>query len=172
MDLNAIKSLWPKYFPKESYSNRDVRHEAINLFLQYLNRFCLKVSKKANVELCCMDLQKNLSLDDFLAVLRSRPCEVIGCMGIALSLIAFQQTGSLCPKYPRFRNFYPFLSFGDIKADVVGQLTSIRGYVVKVGLCSTLIESAVFWCPKCLGDTVVCFEDGVFCPPQRCSTPK
>ena len=72
-----------------------------------------------------------LQFPDVTFTLRTNPKEVIGCLSIAISLLVTLKIGEVgsLPLLirPRFINFQPETSFGDLKSGAVGQLVAIRG---------------------------------------------
>lgn len=116
-----------------------------------------------------------LPIPDFESSLRSSPIEVTGCFGIALSLIGTQRNPYCAEEIvikPHFYNFLTELSFSDLKANVVGELVQIRGHVIRITVCHPLVEQATFFCGKCQQSMDVPLEDGVYIPPEMCSTTK
>jgi DNA helicase MCM8 len=120
-------------------------------------------------------LDEQLPFSDFALSLRMRPVEVMGFMGIAMSLLAKEQNPhceDLFIIHPRFYGLSEEISFGSIKSSAVGQLVSLRGHVVRVSPCRPLVLSAQFLCAKCMKYTTAKLEDGIFLPPAMCSTEK
>lgn len=182
-DLAYVGVVWSEFFPKEVYLPQDPRLNGIGLFRdffltdsagqKYIERTSLATQKYVyfNVTL----LNQHLPFNDFDSSLQLRPVEVMGLVGIALSLVAkyfFPHCTEAFVIRPRFYNFGSEVSFGEIKSSTVGQMVSVRGHVVRVSACHPLVESANFLCAKCMKYTFTRFEDGIFVPPNVCSTPK
>ncbi len=182
VDSRILKTLWTQYFPKETFVVQDSRIGAIQLFQEYFQSD-IGVEQTDNLN-CCIgntiyfDVQQlngTLPFPDFEATLVARPNEVLGCTGLALSLIVNKKNPYL-PEYVaircRFFNLASILPYGDLKSSSVGQFVSLEGHVVKASACHPLVESAAFLCAKCQQPTMVAFEDGVYLPPDVCATPK
>lgn len=101
-------------------------------------------------ELADVILYAGLSGTAFEDYLHMHPMEVLGCLGIALSLIAYMQTRVpydtgrvLTAVRVRFVDLSPIhcYSFTDLKANAVGRLVSIRGHVIRVSAARPLILS-------------------------------
>jgi DNA replicative helicase MCM subunit Mcm2 (Cdc46/Mcm family) len=107
------------------------------------------------------------------------PMQVIGSLGIALSLLVYVRTrvpydNDISLKRVQARivdlsSNYCY-SFADLKANAVGRLVSIRGHVIKVSATRPLICRAKFSCTKCGNENLwFPFEDGIYQPPQKCT---
>ncbi len=181
-EVRIVKCLWDKYFYQETFIAGDKRIGAIQLFQNFLSSAegkalsgNINFSLDKNVYFDVQTLNNALPFPDFEATLTSRPIEVLGCIGMALSLIVNKEN----PYLPevimmrcRFYNLKTSLPFGDLKSSSVGQLVSLEGHVVKASACHPLVESAAYQCSKCQKATWVSFEDGVYMPPDVCATPK
>lgn len=182
-DSAYVGYVWSEFFPKEVYLPQDPRLAGISMFRDF---FLFDPAGKSYAEADLLATQKyvyfnvsqlseQLPFNDFGASLKLRPVEVMGLVGIALSLVAkakHPHCGEAFIIRPRFYNFETEVNFGDIKASAVGQMVSVRGHVVRVSACHPLVESANFLCAKCMKYTSVRFEDGIFMPPNVCTTPK
>ena len=180
-DKELLSRLWPRYFPKDKFWGDDKRIGAVEMFIAFFQSESGKELVPANitcdvlsVEIDIPSMQRALPFSDFVSMLQTRPKEVIGCIGIALSIIFAvtvpAQKSLTC--IPRFVGLTTELSFGELKSGTVGQLVAIRGYVVRASHCRPLIEGALFSCGKCFVDTFTYFEDGIFQPPPICPTKK
>eukprot|EP00595_Chromulina_sp_UTEXLB2642_P003264 CAMPEP_0196763286 /NCGR_PEP_ID=MMETSP1095-20130614/3749_1 /TAXON_ID=96789 ORGANISM="Chromulina nebulosa, Strain UTEXLB2642" /NCGR_SAMPLE_ID=MMETSP1095 /ASSEMBLY_ACC=CAM_ASM_000446 /LENGTH=669 /DNA_ID=CAMNT_0042116115 /DNA_START=287 /DNA_END=2296 /DNA_ORIENTATION=- len=101
--------------------------------------------------------------------------EMLGCLGLSLSLVAarrHQYSEKQIIVNARLFNLFDNQLFSCIKSDKVGQLISLEGFIVKVSSIKPLVIRAAFQCSKCLSMQWVDFEDGVFSPPDICSTAK
>lgn len=154
MDKNDAQILasfvWPKFFPRDKFILQDKRIAAITMFCDFF-----KVDGKALLKKLDATQEKSLYFDvssvshllpfpDFVDTLKTRPNEVIGCLGCAISILKTKEFSSNISEpfciWPRFQNFDEDCAFTDLKSGAVGQLVSIRGYVVRVSPCKTLIE--------------------------------
>ncbi|KAJ1424664.1 hypothetical protein B484DRAFT_97099, partial [Ochromonadaceae sp. CCMP2298] len=178
-ELMYVGSLWEEYFPKEIFFPQDTRLTPIIMFRDFFSdkgKALLPAAfAQKRVYFNVQELNEGLPFPDFEANLRTRPAEVMGCVGLALSLIAKQRSPYATVPFlirPRFFALTGDLCFGDLKSSCVGQLVSLRGHVVRVGACRPLIERAAFRCAKCLNACFTRFEDGIFLPPAQCATPK
>lgn len=184
LDLKYIESIWGKYFPKTQFYKEDNRMNLINILKDFfLSNTGIMLIKDINLAMQkyvyfnVKKLAEVLPFDDFINVLKSTPNEVISCLGISLSLICKQQNPYVQELFIIYIRLYGFdllddICFSDIKSNTVDQLISIRGHVVRVSSCKPLIDYGLFLCPKCMNYTKVTFEDGIFVPPQVCSTLK
>lgn len=126
------------------------------------------------------ELANSVGFNDFELSLVNRPTEVLGCLGIALSIAIAEELQAshpspptdqpIPPLFPRLVNLSSQLNFGELKSGKNGQLVSITGYVVKVSNIRPLVESAMFLCPKCMNMQSWKLDDGVFNPPPVCNT--
>ena len=180
-----IRTLWGRFFPKDKFSVHDKRLDAISLFYDFfLDSSGSKLidqldlaNDNSSIYFDVGLLNDLLPFPDFMQTLQTQPNEVIGCFGLALSVLKTHKLSNNLAEpfciWPRFQNFGTFdLPFGDLKSGTVGKLVSIKGYVVRAGPCKPLIEQGCFQCNKCLRNTWVSFEDGVFQPPDQCGTEK
>jgi DNA replicative helicase MCM subunit Mcm2 (Cdc46/Mcm family) len=181
-----IASLWRFYFTKEKFLENDNRIPAIQVFYELFlhngfENIILNTDFKSNnsIYLNVKSLADMLPFPDFVETLVNRPVELIGTIGIALSLILLfksknnnNNTVEPIAVVPRFHNLLPEISFNGIKSGAADKLVSIRGHVIRVNSCRPLIEVASFLCSKCQRETLCFFEDGIFCTPEKCSTPK
>jgi len=180
---NPHEWLWPYFYPKEKYQQQDSRLELVNMLYDFFLTPPATTSITNNIQFGCNGivlinihkLSKIIPFPDFKQILTTRPMEVTNAIGMALSRIANEK----CPyleipiiKEPRFYHLHSYTSFGDIKSNVVGQLIAIRGHVIRVSSLKPLLLKGKFRCPKCRNDTIEWFEDGIFNPPEVCSTPK
>jgi DNA replicative helicase MCM subunit Mcm2 (Cdc46/Mcm family) len=124
-------------------------------------------------------VQITIKLPDFVETLKSRPKDVIGSIGIALSVVLYYRNNMPNPqlKYihpisPRLYNLQPYIPYSELKSGALGKLVSVVGYVVRVSHSHHLITGGTFICNKCLTSFMVYFEDGIYSPPTVCPTPK
>lgn len=181
-DIDYIGYIWNEYFPKEVFLQHDPRLAGIvmfrDFFLSSVGRTFYVVEElvtKKYVYFHLAQLCEQLPFNDFELSLKLRPFEVMGFVGIALSLVARSMHPQCTDAFiirPRFYGLSSEVSFGDIKSSTVGQMLSVRGHVVRVSPCRPLVESADFLCAKCMKVTSTKFEDGIFMPPVICSTAK
>jgi len=138
-EQNIISELWPHFFPKDPYFIGHKKMKAIVMFydtlkqpksLKYLDFIGFK-SGIRSAYLSIHELCDILEFPDVTFTLRTNPKEVIGCLSIAISLLVTLKIGEVgsLPLLirPRFINFQPETSFGDLKSGAVGQLVAIRG---------------------------------------------
>lgn len=142
--------VWPKFFPKDKFMLQDKRIAAIAMFCDFfkkdgkafLNK--LDATQEKSLYFDVSSISQLLPFPDFIDTLRTRPNEVIGCLGCAISILKTKDYSSNLSEpfciWPRFQNFKEDCSFSDLKSGSVGQLVCIRGYVVKVSPCRPLIE--------------------------------
>lgn len=182
VQLDICERLWRVYFPRDKFHPNDKRVSAVSMFLHFLltegRQFIIDADIR-HQDFIIIDTNKladSLPFEDLKATLKVRPYEVIGCMGMAIGIIANSQSGhrksSVIPICPRFVNIGPPTSFGDLRSSSIGQLVCLRGYVVRITACRPLVEECIFKCSKCLEETTTRFEDGMFVPPTQCSTDK
>jgi DNA helicase MCM8 len=192
---SQVLEIWPRYFPLDrpgsfNGSTKDVRISIIETFYSVF----LKDDRIPSLEsdwaqrpesLVYFDVQELASavpIPDFVTVLRSKPRELIGCIGIALSLVARHHHSATQGNHatassikwslrPRFTNLGEDIPYELLKSSCVGQLVSFRGHVVRVSPPRPLVVGGWFLCGKCGDDTWQSFEDGVFCVPSICGTP-
>lgn len=140
---------------------QDKRIAAIAMFCDFfkkdgkafLNK--LDVTQEKSLYFDVSTISQLLPFPDFIDTLRTRPNEVIGCLGCAISILKTKDYSSNLSEpfciWPRFQNFKEDCSFSDLKSGSVGQLVCIRGYVVKVSPCRPLIEgvSNIKLNPRC-----------------------
>lgn len=181
-EISYISCIWSEYFPKEVFFQDDPRLGGVAMFRDF---FLSQVGQsyyvadqlvtKKYVYFHLPQLCDQLPFNDFEMSLKLRPFEVMGFVGIALSLVAKSMHPQCSEAFiirPRFYGLDSEVSFGDIKSSTVGQMLSVKGHVVRVSPCRPLVESADFLCAKCMKSTSVKFEDGTFMPPAICLTPK
>lgn len=196
--MECVPSIWNCYFPQENFTIDDHRYSVIQLFFEYFRspkgmQFIARCRKEeeiletnrkqvVSVYIDFPALDQALSIPDLAFTLQSRPNEVIGCLGISLTLSSTPR--SILQKapvgdatisrilFPRITSFPIDTLFGDLKAGSVGQLVGLTGYVIRAGPCQPLVEGAAFYCPKCGQETFVDFQDGIFEPPSCCPTKK
>ena len=176
--------IWRNYFPKDKFHHQDSRLIAVELFFDFFGagagrRLIADVdpAREASVYFDISVVQSLIAFPDFVSTLRTKPNEVIGCIGCAISILKTKELSSNIAEpfciWPRFQNFQePDTDFGDLRSGIVGQLVSISGYVVKVSNCRPLIEGGFFQCSRCQQNTWATFEDGIYHPPEQCGTEK
>ena len=174
MKIRWLSILWSHFFPKDNSKKLSIRDDPrlscidsfYNFFLDEGKKLVRKQDLFRNTQVH-LDIRKLSScFDDFDEIMRTQPLEVMGCIGLALSLIPSMKLtfGMNMPIFiqPIFYNLFPFTPFGELRSSTVGQLVSLRGYVVRVAPCKPLIIRAKFLCGKCFDTTEVYFEDGIF----------
>ncbi len=184
--LSKIATLWSSYFPNDHFSSENSKVPAINAFntffestgheiLQRGYDHSLSNNKSKSIYFSVKQLCAIVPFTDFLELLKNKPMEVIGCVGIAISLVIRSKLASVTDidssvdaYHPRFVQFTSNTLYSELKSSIVGQLVSIRGYAIKVSPCKPLIEGSMFKCAKCKNDIFVPFEDGVYNPPLMC----
>jgi DNA replicative helicase MCM subunit Mcm2 (Cdc46/Mcm family) len=142
--------VWPKFFPKDKFMLQDKRIAAITMFCEFFKHegkallSKLDATKEKSLYFDVSGVSQLLPFPDFIDTLRTRPNEVIGCLGCAISILKTREFSSNLSEpfciWPRFQNFSEDCSFSDLKSGTVGQLVNIRGYVVRVSPCKPLIE--------------------------------
>lgn len=133
------------------------------------------LARCSDLDLRISDLAAMLPAGDFVDMLRSRPSEMIGSIGIALSLcvtLCYPLVEEPFVIFPHLYGLDPLTSFGELRSSTVGQLVAVKGYVLKVTACKPLVLRANFHCGLCEKDMTISLEDGVMMPPERCLTPK
>jgi len=181
------ETLWRKYFPcpRDTFQTTDRRLAAVDLFMAFFGvggdgHALVKdvdPAREPSVFFDVAAMTQLLPFPDFVPTLRRQPNEVIGCMGLAISVLKTKElAGSNLHEpfcvWPRFQNLPGAdTEFGELRSGIVGQLVSLSGYVVKVSACRPLIEGGSFHCAKCDHRTWATFEDGVFTPPESCQGP-
>ena len=160
----------------------DKRMGAIQLFQEffqsvegrvYLENLNLPIDR--NIYFDVQLLNSSLPFPDFESTLTSRPIEVMGCMGLALSVLVNKRNPNLPEQLvmrPKFYHLASQIPYSELKSNVVGQLVNLEGHIVKVSGTRPLIESCAFYCSKCQKNTWVAFDDGIYMPPNECSTKK
>jgi DNA helicase MCM8 len=192
---SQVLEIWPRYFPLDkpgpfTGSTKDIRVSIIETFYSVFLKDDRIPSPDCDwahrpdslVYLDVQELAAAVPIPDFVTALRSKPREIIGCIGIALSLVArlrysttpeTQATASVVKwsLRPRFTNLGEDIPYELLKSSCVGQLVSFRGHVVRVSPPRPLVIGGWFLCGKCGDDTWQAFEDGVFCVPSICGAP-
>lgn len=176
-EFNLLKKLWSAFFPGDALPT-DHRCRGSAEFLKFFSDEArgkplllgAEWRNQGSVYFDCVALSAALGFDDFLSSLASRPLEITGTMGIALGLLADKlfPYGEPMVIRPRFTNFDPETPYEMLKSSIIGQLVSIKGYVVKVSPPVALVEAAQFLCSACGYDQWVRFPDGIFTPPDMC----
>ena len=187
-EIYDVREVWNNYFPKSDFHPDDTRLSLIKVLIEFFsspsglifikdnNKVDLIITKRY-VYLNVNQLSDHLPFNDFMKVLKATPNEVLGCLGISMSLVYKQVHRHYEQQFIIYVRLYGFslhhdISFGDIKSGTVDQLVSLRGHVTRVSSCRPLIDTALFMCPKCMQSTQVFFEDGIYMPPSVCITPK
>ena len=185
-EIYHIREVWSNYFPKSDFHPEDTRLGLIQVLKEFFASPSGSIFMKDNkIDLITKryeylnvnQLSEYLPFNDFMKVLKTTPNEVLGCLGISMSLVYKQLHRHYEQQFIIYIRLYGFsldhdISFGDIKSGTVDQLVSIRGHVTRVSSCRPLIDTALFMCPKCMQSTQVFFEDGIYMPPSVCITPK
>ena len=182
--LQIIQKLWATFFPKDRFLADDSRIQAVQIFkaffesdegLQILtenNNAC--IAKSSRYDLNILRLEKTFG-EDFVETLRSKPDDVIGSIGVALSLsisLRYPLLENPILIHPHLYNLYPNSSYSELRSGAVGQCVSIKGYVLKVPACKPLVVQAMFICGACSAINTVTFEDGIMNPPVSCRADK
>ena len=178
--LKITEKIYKHYFPKERFNPRERKLTAASLFFDIFvqDEDVKELSKNYNYLISC-DPEFNISIPrlakrlrgDFLDMLRSNPTEVMGCIGLALSVrisLRYPMLDHVLIVTPRLLTLKPHTPFAELKSSTVGQLVSVRGYVLKVTACKPLILQAHFICSACSLPTIQQFEDGIYDPPTQC----
>ena len=120
MDSQSIQiceTIWCNYFPKDQFHHEDRRLSAIELFFDFFGTGegrCLisdvDPAQEASVYFDISVVQSLLPFEDFVSTLRTKPNEVIGCIGCAISIIKTKEllSGNITDPFivwPRFQNF-------------------------------------------------------------------
>jgi hypothetical protein len=84
-EIAYLATIWPGYFPNDSFHPQDKRMNAVHLFKSYIQgsgRFLLENQNLDNgtMELDLAILQEVLPFPDFISTLRTKPNEVLGCL--------------------------------------------------------------------------------------------
>lgn len=118
------------------------------------------------------------TIGDICESLYTRPLEVLGVLGIALSLVAYIHTKApydservLTAVRVRFLDLPSRHCYGmsELMANSVGRFVSIQGHVIKAGAARPLICRAKFICSRCGYDALwTTFDDGIYAPPEEC----
>ncbi len=184
-----LTRLWSRFFPLErpgSFTgpNKDPRISIIETFASILckseNAFLFKNvtwGPGIPVYFDVQELSVVLQFPDFVSMLRTKPREVVGCLGIALSIFAAERVPSAAESAMPWLIRPCFLNLGDetpyelLKSSCVGQFVCFKGHVVRVSASHPLVIGGSFVCSKCNKDTWQDFEDGVYCEPEHCKTP-
>jgi DNA replicative helicase MCM subunit Mcm2 (Cdc46/Mcm family) len=186
--IELCEALWSNFFPKDKFNKQDARIHPIELFLNAFERNNEIWSSQSPLERKFVtfrleDLRSCLNFHDFDATLINQPCEVLGSLGIAISVAVYRRSSqatahhtvdnprfSIVPIHVRVTNIGNPINYSEIKSSKVGQLISISGYVTKISPIRPLVQYAKFLCAKCMSLQSVYQEDGVFNPPSSCST--
>ena len=183
-ETSFISLIWPHFFPKEKFNILDPRLNAIKIFKAYFDSeeggkllfsdTSRDIIKCSEFDIDLQYLAQNL-YSDFIDTLRIKPMEIIGCLGIAISVsisLRFPLIETPFIIHPRLLGLRPFTSYSDLKSGTVGHFVAIQGQVLKVSACKPLVLDAKFYCGLCHNTTFVIFEDGIMLPPTSCSTSK
>ena len=118
MNINLVSSLWKNYFPKVEFDEYDKLIDVVKLFYDYFessngnkvllghnNQTILHLYNAWNtspiyVTIHIPSVQKSIALPDFKDILLIRPKEVIGCIGIAVSLVYHNMAKRLITPQP------------------------------------------------------------------------
>ena len=95
-DLELIRSLWPVYFPQDSFHQADKRVDAVRSFQKLIltnGKTLVKTLKKAmkhsSIEIDMNTLESIFPFPDFVSTLRTQPQEVLGCLVRFLKSLLF-----------------------------------------------------------------------------------
>jgi DNA replicative helicase MCM subunit Mcm2 (Cdc46/Mcm family) len=182
IELELLKQIWGKFFQHDKFIETDRRLSIVDFVARFFesadgNSLIPHNSLGVSTHLVfdVHKLSQCMPFDDFGNILINRPVETVGCIGLALSLLANTKYPYSAEKIiirPRFLNLPCHLSFGELKSDVVGKMVSITGHVIRVSAILPLVERAGFYCPKCEQLSWSVFDDGVFSPPDVCPNEK
>ena len=187
--FTKVMQIWPKYFPNDrppifNAKQKDARISIIETFLTIFikeeNTKLLGYQNWSPESLVYFDVQELASIcpiPDFNKLLRTKPRELSGCIGIAMTILASHlipaASSSTCLPWlirPRFTNLGEETPFELLKSSCVGQFVCFRGHVVRVSPPRPLVIGGWFSCSKCGDDTWQAFEDGVYCVPVGCKS--
>jgi DNA replicative helicase MCM subunit Mcm2 (Cdc46/Mcm family) len=148
-----IEKIWRYIYPKDinKYSSNDIRVETALTFFEHIKESerninivikaydLIPINKKGNfikyIHFNVNTLCTLFPYNDFIMTIRTKPYEVIGSINLALSLFItnkYHLYDNPVILLTRLNKLLPEIRFSDLKADVIGQLVSLRGYVVKV----------------------------------------
>ena len=178
--LRLAAVLWRDFFPKEIFSPRNNKIVATSLFMNIFQfdedverlseNYNYLISSNPFFEISIPKLSRLLNAD-FQQMLKTNPSEVIGCIGLSLSITVSLRYSTLSRPFkitPRLVSLLPRTLFAELRSSTVGQLVSIKGYVLKVSSCKPLVVQANFLCSLCMQPTVTQLEDGIMNPPVKC----
>ena len=191
---------------QELYNKNDRRVSVVNTFVTCLGCNFINVSRDVidaminkhavlvNINYLCSVAPFN----DLLDMIFNQPNDIIGCIGVAISMLLSQRlavfnNNKLIPIviHPRlicvsmsarkdqmlaaashvdYSFSIPLTPFRNLKSTVVGQLVCIVGYIMKATKAKPLVQYASFRCGKCNQRTLVYLEDGQFTYAQSCAT--
>ncbi|OIT35984.1 PREDICTED: probable DNA helicase MCM8 isoform X2 [Nicotiana attenuata] len=121
-----------------------------------------------------LQFRKLSELQEFCAILESKPKDALLCMSASLHKVFFEKLGD-----ENFDDFvkinirlhnYPesVIALKNLKAAYIDRLVSVRGTVVKVSTVKPLVMQMDFACTKCGTSITRDFPDGKFSPPPTC----
>lgn len=187
-ELKIVEALWTKVFPKDAFIVKDnSRLEVVTSFSKHFksNQQIFNDIKLSTgtVTFEVSQLQSLLSYHDFEISLINQPIELLGCLSISLSLIATTMpkdvnsvadlnSSDIKIIHPKITKLSQGTKFSDLKSSKVGQLISLKGYVVKCSSIKPLVQSAFFSCSKCFSSQETILQDGVYIPPEKCAEAK
>ncbi|KAK6099497.1 hypothetical protein MT418_000910 [Batrachochytrium dendrobatidis] len=117
------------------------------------------------------------TLPDFDTRLKTRPLQLLGCMGLAATAVAMKLRRideDFDPVYDRKIvriMHYPLATpLKDLKASLMGKFISVRGTVVRVSSIRPLTTQIAMRCTKCDNSQTQVLQDGKFGLPVKCET--
>ncbi|KAH6595120.1 hypothetical protein BASA50_006106 [Batrachochytrium salamandrivorans] len=178
---------WDLYFPDDAFSNESELLPIVRHFQAY---FTLLFDKKYEADsqgaydrlvsqtvtpVDFKDIGK--TLPDFEERLRSNPLPLLGCMGLAATVVAMKRRGvdeDFDPVYDRktvrVMNYSVATPLKDLKASLMGKFITIRGTVVRVLSVRPITTQMSFMCTKCEKSQTCTLLDGKFRLPLKCTT--
>ena len=156
-ETSFISLIWPHFFPKEKFTILDPRLNAIKIFKNFFDSedggellfsdVSRDIVKCSEFDIDLQYLAQNL-YSDFIDTLRIKPMEILGCLGIAISVsvsLRFPLIETPFIIHPRLLGLRPFISYSDLKSGTVGHFVAIQGHVLKVSACKPLVLDAKFY---------------------------
>ena len=92
--------LWPKFFPRDKFMLQDKRVAAITMFCDFFKGegkaliSKLDPTQEKSLYFDVSSVSQSLPFPDFIDTLRTRPNEVIGCLGCAISILKTREFSS------------------------------------------------------------------------------
>ncbi|XP_009794628.1 putative DNA helicase MCM8 [Nicotiana tabacum] len=183
-DFSGFSKILSLYFPKIDFSLDDSKFK-VRLSSQLARFFSSpsgehfvsqvkEVDGTFSLPLDFLQFRKLSELQEFLAILESKPKDALLCMSAALHKVFFEKLGDesfddFVKINIRLHN-YPesMIALKNLKAAYIDRLVSVRGTVVKVSTVKPLVMQMDFTCTKCGISITRDFPDGKFSPPPIC----